>query len=65
MIPLVTLAIQELPTILDFLRGLHAQANPGAPDPTDEEMIAALHAAVQSSLAKDEAWLAAHPSPMT
>jgi hypothetical protein len=58
---LVAIAIQNLPAIIDSLKGFFHQANPGAPLPTDEEVIAAYQQALASSLAKDAAWLAAHP----
>lgn len=58
---LVGLAIQELPVVIDGLRSLFTKNNPDVPPPTSEEVIAAFDSAVQSSLAKDAAWLAAHP----
>jgi hypothetical protein len=59
---ILTLAIQELPGAIAALRGLFAQHNPGVPLPTDAEVIAAFQAACVSSLAKDAAWLGAHPA---
>lgn len=59
--PLVALAIQQAPAVIDLVRGLFAKHNPSAPVPTDAEVIQAYQAAFVSSLAKDEAWLAAHP----
>ncbi len=59
--PLLALLIQELPGILGFIKGLHHEQAPTEPQPTDAEVLAALHAAVQSSLATDAQWLAAHP----
>ena len=58
---LINTAIANLPAIFAWIRSAHAQAAPGAPPPTDAEVIAALQAAVASSIAKDDAWLAAHP----
>ena len=58
---IVTILIQQMPTILAFGRGLFVSQNPGAPQPTDEEVIAAYQEALASSLAKDAAWLDAHP----
>lgn len=58
---LVTVAIQALPNVLDLIRLIHGTAHPGTPEPTDAEVIAALNAAVASSIAKDEDWLAHHP----
>lgn len=59
--PLFQLAIQETPAIIALLKEAFAKSNPDAPTPTDEEVIAAYESAFRSSLAKDEAWLAAHP----
>ena len=58
---LVGIAIQQLPQIIDSLKGLFQQQNPGLPPPTDEEVIAAYQQALASSLARDAAWLEAHP----
>lgn len=59
---LLTLAIQEAPAIIAGLRALFHQAHPDAPEPTEAEVIAAFNAAFISSLAKDDLWLAAHPT---
>lgn len=58
---LLNVAIQELPNALEFLRDAFKQRHPAAPDPTDAEVIAAFESAFRSSVAKDDAWLAAHP----
>lgn len=58
---LIALAIQEVPTLIDLIRARFAHANPDAVPPTDEEVIAAYQSALASSLAKDAAWLEAHP----
>lgn len=58
---LLSIAIQEAPAAIAFLRDIFAKKNPSAPAPTDQEVIAAYTLAFQSSLAKDAAWLAAHP----
>lgn len=60
---LVGLVIQELPQLIDSVRTLFVQQNPGAPLPTDEDVIAAYQQALASSLARDAAWLAQHPEP--
>jgi hypothetical protein len=59
---LIALLIQQLPGILQAVKDTFGQANPGIPPPTDEEILAAFEAAFQSSRAKDDAWLAAHPA---
>lgn len=58
--PIVSVAIQELPSILALIRQRHADAHPDA-TLTDEQVLAGLASAIMSSLAKDDAWLAAHP----
>ncbi len=58
---IVGLAIQELPGIIGLIKDLHAQQNPNDPPLTDDQVIAALSAAIASSITKDENWLAAHP----
>ena len=59
---LVNLAIQETPAVVAMIRGLFVKQNPTVPPPTDDEVIAAFQSAFASSLAKDEAWLVAHPA---
>jgi hypothetical protein len=54
---LLTLAIQETPTIISGIKTLFAQKNPTAPPLTDSQVFAALNAAYLSSLAKDDAIL--------
>jgi hypothetical protein len=58
---LIAVLIQQMPGILAFAREAFATAHPGEPSPTDEAIITAYLAALASSLAKDAAWLAAHP----
>lgn len=53
--------IQELPAAIAWGKEVFSTHNPGQPDPTDAEVQAAFLAAFQSSIAKDDAWLAAHP----
>lgn len=59
--PLLVVAIQEAPTIIDLLTTLFQNKHPDEPAPTSEEVMAALEAAFESSRSKDEAWLKAHP----
>lgn len=58
---LITLAIQQAPAIIAGLQALFRQENPGAPQPTEVDVIAAFNAAFISSLVKDDKWLAEHP----
>jgi hypothetical protein len=58
---LITLAIQETPSLVGLFKDLFATRHPDQPEPTDEEVIAAFQQAFTSSLAKDEAWLTVHP----
>jgi hypothetical protein len=58
--PLVMLALQETPALISAFKSLFGKQNPGAPEPTDEEVIAAYQEALQSSLDKDANWLSMH-----
>ncbi len=60
--PLITLALQQLPAVLEAIKAAHAQVNPTLPPLTDAEAIAIARAALDSTEAKDDLWLAAHPS---
>jgi hypothetical protein len=57
---LITTAIDSLPAIIALFRSNHAESHPGAPIPTSEEVIAALHADAIRDILADEAWKAAH-----
>ena len=59
---LITLAIQQVPSIIDAIKSIFASQNPGAPTPTDAQVIAAFNSAFASSLAVDDAYLAVHPA---
>lgn len=59
---LVQLAIQETPAVFALLKEAFAKKHPGADEPTSAEIIASYQSAFESSVAKDEAWLAAHPN---
>ncbi len=58
---LINVAIEELPAIIAWLRSAFQNRHPDAPVPTSEEIIAAYESAYQTSLATDDAILAAHP----
>ena len=58
---LIALAIQETPAIIEAVKLLFARRNPDLLPPTSAEVILAFNQAFESSLAKDAAWLAAHP----
>jgi hypothetical protein len=60
--PIVNLVTGVLPSIMALIRDAHGNANPGALPLTDADVFAALAAAVESSVVKDEAWKAAHPT---
>lgn len=62
---LLTTVIQELPGIIAMFKARFAVDNPGAPPLTDEQVKAALSAAILSSVLVDDAWLAAHPKGLT
>lgn len=57
---LLLFAIQNLPGIIKGFRDLLAD-DPNAPNPTDKEVLEALKVACESSILKDDFWLAAHP----
>lgn len=58
---LAAVIAQELPNLINLAREAFIKANPGAPVPTEAELKAQLHAALESSLATDADWLAKHP----
>lgn len=58
---IANVAVTVLPEILALVRSRHAAADPGAPTPTDADVLRGLETAVKDSIAKDDEWLAAHP----
>jgi hypothetical protein len=59
---LITTAIEEVPNVIELIKAAFVKKNPTAPVPTSEEVIAAGIEGLRSSLAKDDAWDAAHPA---
>jgi hypothetical protein len=58
---LVQFAIAELPRVVGGIRDAFNRENPNDPPPTNEEVMAAMEVAFESSRLKDENWKAAHP----
>jgi len=59
--PLLQLVIQEMPSIINMIKDRNSQINPSLPPLTDAEALTILQQALDSSLAKDDNWLAVHP----
>jgi hypothetical protein len=59
---LITVAIQEVPSVIDALKSLFTKSNPTATTPSDADIINAFNQAFASSLAVDDQWLAVHPA---
>ena len=59
MTPLEQLIIAEIPSLVDYIKVLFTKQNPNLPPPTSDEITAAYQAGFTSSVAKDDAWLAA------
>lgn len=59
---LIQLALTLVPSIIERIRSAFQSNHPGDPAPTDAEIIAAYQTAFVSSLAKDDQWLAMHPT---
>ncbi len=60
---LLGVIIKEIPGIIDMVKARHVQVNPDLPPLTDAEAAQMLKDAIDSSLAKDDAWQAAHKQP--
>ena len=58
---LVSAIVGMLPSVISLVQSLFAHQNPGVPPPTSAEVKLAFAQACMSSLAVDDAWLAAHP----
>jgi hypothetical protein len=59
---LILLAVQQMPALIGFLKVLFVKHHPDLPVPTEAQLIAAAAAGFASSLAKDDAYLASHPT---
>lgn len=57
----INAGISVIPMIIDFIKSIHTVANPTNPPLTDSQVLAILQELAASTIAKDEAWLAAHP----
>jgi len=53
--------ITILPSVVSLIQAIVGRQNPGVPPPTSAEVTLAFITACSGSLAKDDAWLAAHP----
>lgn len=58
---LVPIILQALPSLIAAVQAWHGAAHPDQATPSEASVIAALQAAAAASLAKDDAWLKAHP----
>lgn len=59
--PILATALQETPALIELFKALFAGQHPTEPEPTSEEVMAALESAFESSRTRDEVWLKAHP----
>jgi len=59
--PLIALALEQTPNLILALKAAFVKRHPDLPEPTSEEIIAAYNSAFVSTVAKDDAFLAAHP----
>lgn len=50
-----------LPSVVVMVQTLFMKQHPDVPLPTSAEVLAAFEATCANTLAKDDAWLAAHP----
>lgn len=58
----IQVGISVIPMLIDLIKGIHGVANPTNPPLTDEQVLAILVSLADASIAKDEAWKAAHPT---
>ncbi len=54
-------AIELIPEVFSLIRESFRRSHPNDPQPSDADVAAGLRSAIDSSEAKDEAWLRAHP----
>lgn len=54
MVPIVQLIIQTMPGIISIIQAHYAAANPDAPQPTAEQIVAAFEEAFTSTVLKDQ-----------
>jgi hypothetical protein len=60
MSPILELVIEEVPTLINFLKARYATTHPGEPPLTSEQVMAAFEDAFTSTIHKDEMIRAAH-----
>jgi len=53
--------VMVLPSVVSLVQAIFVKQYPGDPVPTSAEVLAAFGSACASSIARDDAWLAAHP----
>lgn len=58
---LAPIVAQALPEIVSAIKGIVTSKQPDASSASDAAILAAFHKAVADDIAKDSAWLAAHP----
>lgn len=51
-----------LPSVVSLIQTLFAKQNPSEPVPTSAQILAVFASVCAQSLAKDDEWLARHPS---
>ena len=58
----IQVGISAIPMLIDFIKGIHAVANPTNPPLTDSQVLQILQDLGMATLAKDAAWTASHPN---
>lgn len=58
----INAGISALPLLIDLIRSIHGVSQPTDPPLTDSQVLAILMKLGADSIAKDDAWRAAHPN---